>query len=390
MYLAALTRSLSMREKIKLRPLIPWFLCLVGWPLLLFFVPLQDALVQLVGLRGNVFFLPFLLVGAMMNGADIRRVAKALVWLNAIALIFALAETVFGVQRFYSVANPVNLGIFRSSDVYFAGKAHYRIPATFVSSAEYASAMIASVPLLLGALGQEARGTIWRHLLFAAVGASAVGVFLAGSRSSVVVLLIMGASIMLPGRVRNVPRGALIALVIGVGVIVAFTPRMQRFVTLEDSSYVTKRLHSSMNESFLSLAIDYPLGNGLGGGGTSLPYFLQERLTNPIGLENEYARILAEQGIPGLVLWMAFIVWLLTRPAARTSDPTYRGKSLARLFCFICFATAPIGIGMLDAIPGTEMLLLLAGWFAAQEPIRAAAPVLRPVPQTVFKAGAHA
>src|SRR5258705_11951548 len=41
----------------------PWVAVLMGWPLLLFFVPRQDWAIQLVGLRGAVFFVPFLLIG---------------------------------------------------------------------------------------------------------------------------------------------------------------------------------------------------------------------------------------------------------------------------------------------------------------------------------------
>jgi hypothetical protein len=61
----------------------------------------------------------------------------------------------------------------------------------------------------------------------------------------------------------------------------------------------------------------------------------------------------------------------MLRPPAAPDDPWYRGKSLARLFCFISFAAAPLGIGLLDSIPSTEMLLMLAGWFAAPEPVPA-------------------
>jgi hypothetical protein len=168
---------------------------------------------------------------------------------------------------------------------------------------------------------------------------------------------------------RSVPRGVWIGLILIVATIVAVTPPMQRFVTLEDIDYVVRRIHGSINENFITLALEYPMGNGLGGGGTSLPYFLQDRLINPVVLENEYARIMAEQGIPGLLLWLAFIAWLAMRPVGRCATPWYKGKSLARLFCLLCFATAPLGLGMLDATPSTEMLLMLAGWFAAPEPI---------------------
>src|SRR4051812_20484771 len=35
-----------------------WASVLVVWPILLFFLPLQDPLIQVVGLRADVFFLP--------------------------------------------------------------------------------------------------------------------------------------------------------------------------------------------------------------------------------------------------------------------------------------------------------------------------------------------
>jgi hypothetical protein len=374
MYLAMLIRPLAPIEKFRLRPLMPWFLCLIAWPILLFLVPTQDLMVQLVGLRASVFFLPFLLIGAMMNNRDFQRIAKAVAILNGAALAFALAEVYFGLQHFYSADNPVTLIVFHSQDIVYGGTAHYRIPATFVSSASYAGAMVASLPLLIGALVQKGNGTRCRGLLFAAIGLTALGVFLAASRSAVVPLLIIGIAATLPGTVRNVPRRAWAGLILAVAAVVVVTPRMQRFVTLQNTDYVMARIYGSINQNFITLATDYPLGNGLGGGGTSLPYFLQDRVTNPVVLENEYARIMAEQGIPGLALWLAFIIWLLQRPPGRRSDPWYRGKSLARLFCLISFATAPLGLGMLDAIPSTEMLLMLAGWFAAPELIRTAGP----------------
>src|SRR4029077_630072 len=75
--------------------------------------------------------------------------------------------------------------------------------------------------------------------------------------------------------------------------------RFQRFKTL-DSSFVVERVGGSVNRNFLEILFEYPMGNGLGGGGTSTPYFLQGLVRNPIGIENEYGRILAEQGVIGL------------------------------------------------------------------------------------------
>jgi len=373
LYLAVLTRTLSPLAKFRLRPLMPWFLCLIGWPILMFLVPAQDLLVQLVGLRGNIFFLPFLLIGAIMDSREYRQLARAMAILNAVVLVFAAAEVVFGVERFYAAANPVNLTIFRSNDVVYGGTGHYRIPATFMSSAAYATNMVASLPILIGDLVQESRQSRWRYAIAGAIGFATLGVFLSGSRSAVVLLLILGIFGALQRDARNVPRGVWIGLTLIVAAVVVLTPRMQRFVTLEDTDYVAQRIHGSINQNFITLAIDYPMGNGLGGGGTSLPYFLQDRVSEPIGLENEYARIMSEQGIPGLLLWLGFIIWLAMRPPGRRSSPWHKGRSLARLFCLMSFAIAPLGLGMLDAIPSTAMLLMLAGWFAAPEPIIATA-----------------
>jgi hypothetical protein len=373
LYLALLTASLSPLAKCRLRPLMPWFLCLIGWPILLFFVPAQDPLVQLVGLRGNIFFLPFLLVGAIMDSRQYRELARAMAILNAVALVLAIAEVVFGLERFFAAADPVNLTIFRSNDVVYGGTGHYRIPACFVSSAAYATTMVATLPLLIGGLVQESRQSRWRYPIAGAIGLAAIGVFLSGSRSAVAPLVILGIFGALPRGQRDVSRGLWIRLTVIVAAVVAVTPRMQRFVTLEDTDYVARRIHGSINPNFITLAVDYPMGNGLGGGGTSLPYFLQDRVQDPVVLENEYARLMAELGVPGLALWLGFIIWLAMRPPGRRTSPWYKGKSLARLFCLMSFATAPLGLGMLDAIPSTELLLMLAGWFAAPEPSMAAA-----------------
>jgi O-antigen ligase len=106
---------------------------------------------------------------------------------------------------------------------------------------------------------------------------------------------------------------------------------------------------------------------------------LEPLLKDPVTIENEYARIAAEQGIPGLILWVAFIVWLLTRPRPRRFDPWHVGRWLARLFCAISFAAAPIGTGLLNAVPQTAMLLMFAGWIAS--------PQTGPVPRIAAEAG---
>jgi hypothetical protein len=153
-------------------------------------------------------------------------------------------------------------------------------------------------------------------------------------------------------------------VILCVGWIVTNNPRLQRFTTLSDTDYVAKRFNYAygVNQSLFDVAIKYPMGNGLGGGGTSIPYFLLDRLRDPVTLENEYARIMLEDGIPGLLIWIAFFVWVVVSPLPKRNDPWRLALRLARMYLTILFATAVTGTGMLNSIPGTAFLLMLIGW----------------------------
>jgi hypothetical protein len=375
LYLALLIRAYSPAQKYKVRKLMPWVLCLTVWPTLLFFVPIQNPLIQLVGLRGQIFFLPFLLIGAQLERDDANKIAVSVAVLNTIVLVFALLELKFGISRFYPSNAMVDDIIYISAVRLRGGDLVTRIPATFTSSAAYGGNMLASLPFLLGGLAQERRVPWRRNLLLAGTGVSAVGVFLAASRTAAVILFalfLMFGCVTFWRRLRSMPWGGWLAMLLGLAWLVYSVPRLQRFVELQDTSYVKTRIGYSVNGSFLQLMKDYPLGNGLGCCGTSMPYFLHGEVRNSVGLENEYARIMLEQGVPGLALWLVFIVWLLTRPAPRRSEPWYVGRWLARFLGAISFATAPMGLGMLTAIPQTASLLVLCGWIASPQvvPVR--------------------
>ena len=115
----------------------------------------------------------------------------------------------------------------------------------------------------------------------------------------------------LSGRMPVAYRFRYLIVLAAVGYVVAGEQRLQRFTTLQDPEFLSERLVGSVNLSFLELARQYPLGNGLGGGGTSVPYFLQNRIRNVVTMENEYARILLELGLPGLVMWAMFLIWVV-------------------------------------------------------------------------------
>jgi hypothetical protein len=120
--------------------------------------------------------------------------------------------------------------------------------------------------------------------------------------------------------------------------------------------------------NLVEIATQYPFGNGLGGGGTSIPYFLQGRIINPVAMENEYARIMLEQGLTGLFIWILFILWIFSRRNRDPGDSWYLGWRLAFVACTVYFVTGLTGTGLLTSIPQTSLFLLLVGWVGARQP----------------------
>ena len=356
-YLSLMTRRMTSAQRRRVQVLMPWLALLVGWPVLLFFLPVQDPLVQLVGLRGQIFFLPFLLIGAMLESEDYYLLAKWLAVLNLVAFGFAVAEYFEGLDRFFP-RNADTATIYSSNDI--AGYTQYRIPSTFVTSASYSGVMVLTMPLLLNAWTQR-RAVRLEYWLFAtALVASLLGVFMGASRSwAGVMILAIGSTFLMGQMTLRVLLGS-IALAVCVGLIVANNPRMQRFTTLQDTEMVESRFATSVNESFVAALHDYPMGNGLGGGGTSIPYFLQDRVKDTVVMENEYGRILLEAGIPGLLIWLIFILWAV---AHGIPDGEWGlALRLTRNLLALSFATAVLGTGLLTWIPGTPMVLALLGW----------------------------
>ena len=362
LYAAQLPNLLNAAKSAQFCRLKRWVGVLILWPALLFLVPVQDPLIRLVGLRGNAFLLPFLLIGARLGREELNRLALGVAVLNLLAFLMAGVEFFVGVPQFFP-ENSVTELIYKSKDI--ADYTAYRIPSFFTSAHAYAGTMVMTLPLLLGACVHR-RLRIWKRcFLFTALFASVLGVFLSGTRSHfVVMLLVLGVSVV-SGHLKPATRLAWLLALCGIGLIVSSQERLQRFAELSDANLVTQRIGSSVNRTMLELVGKYPFGNGLGAGGTSIPYFLQDLIRDPTPIESEYGRILVELGIPGLCLWVAFIIWAFTRPIAYRRDPWSFGRRLVWFTAAAYFATGLIGIGLLTAIPQTCLLLLTMGWIAA-------------------------
>jgi hypothetical protein len=362
LYAGALTHPFKTADRRKIRRLLPWVAVLFAWPALMLAVPLQDPLIQLVGFRAQVYFLPFLLIGALLTENDLQQLVMWIAALDLIVFGFAVAEYFMGITRFFPLTDATKI-IYSSNDV--AGGTQYRIPATFVASASYGGVMVLGMPWLVGAWMQRQSGGWRRTLVGVALLAAAVGVFLSASRTQAVILIVLAmvTTFSMKARFSNYVGWAMI---VGAALwVVISSPRLQRFTTLRDTSYVETRIKGSANMNFIDAAFAHPLGIGLGAAGTSIPFFLKERLTgDQLVIENEYARIMLEQGLPGLFLWLAFIAWVLTRPPPKRNDPGLLSWRLAYCAAAMFLATGIIGLGLLSWIPGTAELLLLIGWLS--------------------------
>ena len=365
LYAAQLFRKLSSVQVRKIEHLRPWLEFLIAWPLLLFLIPIQDTIIQVVGLRGNIFLLPFILLGARLDGEGRYRLALWIAGLNALAFALAGTEYLIGLQRFYP-QNQVTTLLYLSKDV--VGHSAYRIPASFVNAHAYGGTMVIGLPFLVGAVVQKHKAVIQLQLLILGIVTALIGILMSAARTHFLIAaaLIIVATFSLRSRL-GYALGWLI-LLCSIGWTVSGEQRMQRFMELRDTDSVVERISWSVNMNFFEIAAQYPFGNGLGGGGTSIPYFLQNRIINPTLMENEYARIMLEQGITGLLIWIAFILWLLTRRDTDPHDSWYLGRRLALVACAASFATGLIGTGLLTSVPHSSLLFLLVGWVGARQP----------------------
>jgi hypothetical protein len=381
-YLSFLGRLPARSRHAGLRPLQTWFVVLAGWAVLMFLVPLQHPLIQVVGLRGNMFLLPFLLIGGWLERRDVHGLALWLAALNHMAFAFAAAEYLLGVPAFYP-RNPVTELIYRSNDV--AGYTALRIPACFSNAHSYGGTMLATIPWLVG-LWLQPRLPAWQRLLMASgIMVAMVGIFMCAARMFVVQLALLVLVTTLSGRLRGGASIAWLLLLGGVGYIISGEERFQRFMSLQSTEVLVNRIEGSVNMNFLDLLAAYPIGNGMGAGGTSIPYFLQHLLRDPVVLENEYSRILLEQGVPGLLLWIAFVVWAARHRPRLTEDPSSFGRLLLWLLCMVGFSTAVIGIGLMTAIPQTPMFFVALGYSIVpcperRKPSRSARPAAAAAP----------
>lgn len=366
LYLAQLWKPMTPAQRLSSHDLRIWTTVLIGWPVLLFIAfPTDNPLVQAVGLRANVFLLPFLLLGARLSNDDVRDLGRYLAVLNLAAVGLATVEFFVGIEPFYPM-NEVTDIIYRSRDL--VGRTAYRIPACFSSAHAFAGTMTMTLPVMIGAWKQKHDWKYEGTFLGIAVIASLVGVFMAAARIHMITAGLLALVVTFAGGLSARQWIRWVGAVLIVGYVVAGDARFQRFTTLQDRSMVSERIGESVNDTFFDVVSQHPLGRGLADGGTSVPYFLREGRDSGTIIENEYARIALEQGLPGLVVWLLFIVWVLTRRPGRVKDSWLLSRRLVWVACASMFAAGMLGMGMFAAVPQTVLMLLIIGWTTTARP----------------------
>jgi hypothetical protein len=332
---------------------------LILWPFFMLFVPFQDILIQLVGLRAAIFFLPCMLLGASADEKDLVAIARFAAAMNIVAFVFALLEYQFGIEPFFPRTAATQL-IYESHDV-ASGLAH-RIPATFVNAHAYGGTMVAVMPFLVSRWQAPAIARFEKNVIATGIVGGAIGTFMAGARTPVVFL---GIEVMVLALSLKLSTRAKVGLVVLSAVVawpVLQSDRLQRFTTLSDTEYVSARLEGSANLGVLETIYEHPLGAGLGSAwGTNIPHFLQDQAREQIGAENEFARIALEQSPVGLILW----IWCITATLIRRPEPVSPrwaiGTRLFRIFVGVSWGAAIFGTGLLAAIPASGLILFQMG-----------------------------
>lgn len=359
------------------RAALVWTLLLCAWPVLLFVLPDAGLLVRLVGLRAAVLLVPMVVLGARARTEDLRLVGTWLLALNVGAFAVGALEYAYGLEPFIPRVAATEL-IYRSADVRAGGQTFLRIPSVFSSAHAFGGTMVASLPLLLVAFAARRSGASVRAVTFGAVAvlATLLGVFLCGARQPAVMLALLVGLAALRGGLRRQTLWLVFLAGLGVALVVGATERLQRFLNLRDTDAALARMSISVNSGFLDLFAEHPFGRGLGSAvGTSMPAFLKEEMPAQVGLESEYSRLLVEQGVIGLALWVGLVLWL----AARRVEPPSRALAPAcvamQALCVATWVSALIGTGTLTSIPQSALVLLQMGVVAGGRRASRAAPL---------------
>jgi hypothetical protein len=287
-------------------------------------VPILEA--TLYGMRANFFHLPIIFV--MANVFDEEDVKKFGWWIILLMIPMGL---LMAAQFKASPDSFINrtAGLSEAEQL-TAGGGKIRPPGTFsfISGPVFYMSVSAAF-LIYGAL----RRTVYNNWLLIASGvALAVGIFISGSKSSViaVLLVVFALAVILIVRPRAVNRFGWTLVIVVIGALIVsrlpifkegFQILSDRFTSAAEATDTTivggtiERIINDFTEGFKNINMFPPFGYGIGIGTNVGGRILVGRPAILLG-ESEWTRVLAESGPVlgvGFLLWRTLLVLQLGR-----------------------------------------------------------------------------
>ena len=198
LYVAQLDREPAALAARRSEDLRNWMIVLMAWPVLLFAMPMQDPLIQLVGLRGSIFLLPFILLGARLTGDDVYKLGLWFAVLNLAAVGLARSSSRSASSPFFP-RNAVTDLIYRSKDL--ANYTAYRIPSSFGNAHSFAATMVLTHRRHRRRVGAGPSTASWQsRLMGAGLLVSMLGVFMSATRTNALILFALIVTSMFTGQ----------------------------------------------------------------------------------------------------------------------------------------------------------------------------------------------
>ncbi len=225
-----------------------------------------------------------------------------------------------------------------------------------------------TIAVIAGAWVQPHYGKWQARLMGAALLVSMLGVFMSATRVNALILFALVMTTVFSGRLPGAYRFRYLIVLAAVGYVVAGEERLQRFTTLQDPEFLSERLVGSVNLTFFELAGQYPLGNGLGGGGHQRPALPAVR-----GFATSSRWRTSTRGScssSGCRVWSCggcSSAGCSRAANIRRTDMFYFGRRLAYVACACCFAMGLLGVGLFTSVPATTLTFLLTGWLVVRE-----------------------
>jgi hypothetical protein len=383
----AVVRIAVKREHVRLPPLSGWVIAFVVLVLIEAFNPETKGITKaLGGFRQQLEWIPFFFFGYIVMRSK-ERFRKFFLILGVIALVNGVVSTI---QTQLTPAQLASWGPgYRervygeggiSGRVYYPGKsARVRPPAlgSDIGFGGYVGVLALPGALALLAVGGTRRKRALALLLcVGALLAIATSLQREAVLGGVAVVVAFGFLSLSTGRATARPVGALLALVaivLALGLVIGSsfnTEIFSRYTSIAPSNAASTTYNYRIG-TLSQIPIDikrFPFGAGLATVGAGAGF--GGAGTNRLSGESQYNYVTAELGLVGLLLWVAFSIYIIVlavRSIRRIADVEIRLSLSAVFAAFIAFTLMGFGGSTMSALPFGPYFWLAVGiasyWF---------------------------